>query len=56
MTETKKLPKSLLILLTLLAAVCIGILVFMLQGFEMFETFQPNLAEEPTMPATPGYP
>ena len=56
MTDSKKLPKSLIILLILLSAVCIMIFFHMRHGFQMFNTFQPDLAEEPTMPATPGYP
>jgi len=56
MSESKKLPIGLIVLLTLLGAVCIMILLHMLHGFDMFNTYRPDLAEEPTMPSAPGFP
>lgn len=50
----KRLPPSLIILLCLLAAVCIGIFFFMRHGFYLFDTFKPDTSN--LMPATPGFP
>lgn len=51
----KKLPKSLILVLVLLASVCIIILVNVREGFEVFNTFQPDLEEMETQ-STPGFP
>jgi hypothetical protein len=51
----KKLPKSLIIVLLLMASLCIMIFWHMRNGFEMFNKFQPDL-DNLEMPSTPGYP
>ena len=51
----KKLPKSLIIVLVLMAALCIMIFWHMRHGFEMFNTFQPDLDALET-PSSPGFP
>ncbi|MDH5527334.1 MAG: hypothetical protein OEY97_08525 [Nitrospirota bacterium] len=50
----KGLPLNLIILFVLLSLVCVGILLFMLRGFHMFNTFQPDT--EHMTPAVPGFP
>jgi hypothetical protein len=52
--KKKRLPLNLIILLTLLSLVCVGILLFMLRGFDTFNTFQPDT--EHMTPAVPGFP
>ncbi|MBI5136208.1 MAG: hypothetical protein HZA24_02605 [Nitrospirae bacterium] len=51
----KKPPLSLIILLTLVAALCIMIFLQMRHGFHMFNTFHPDVEGLET-PATPGFP
>jgi len=51
----KKLPKSLILVLILLASVCVIILVNVREGFEVFNTFQPEI-DGMESPPSPGYP
>lgn len=50
----KGLPVSLIILLCIIAAFCIGIFFFMRHGFYLFDTYKPDTSN--MMPAAPGFP
>ncbi len=53
-TPKKRLPTNLIILFCVLLAICVMVSVFMYQGFQAFNTYQPDTKD--LGPSVPGFP